>query len=138
MKTMRAQLAKRPLSWPPTVYLVAFLLHPVADHAVCRLPLSGRLRWPAAAVDHGRSDRRYRSADQQRQLQDLHAGKLHRLVEKPLYFELFLKSAGYAALTTLALHRHGLSAGVVVARSHKRYRHLLPLLVILLFWNQFS
>ena len=54
-----------------------------------------------------------------------------------LYTELFLKSLGYALVTTLLCLLIAYPLAMLVARSSKRHRDLLVLLVILPFWSNF-
>ena len=60
-----------------------------------------------------------------------------RLLTDFLYTRLFLKSLGYAALATLICLAMGYPLAVLIARSEKRYRDALVLLVILPFWSNF-
>ncbi|HEX7951612.1 MAG TPA: ABC transporter permease, partial [Burkholderiales bacterium] len=54
-----------------------------------------------------------------------------------LYTELFLKSFGYAAITTVACLVIAYPLSMLIARSQKKHRDLLVLLVILPFWSNF-
>jgi spermidine/putrescine transport system permease protein len=54
-----------------------------------------------------------------------------------LYTELFLKSFAYAAITTLICGLIAYPLALLIARSPKRHRDLLVLLVILPFWSNF-
>ncbi len=60
-----------------------------------------------------------------------------RLASEFLYTRLFLKSLGYAALATLLCLVIGYPLAVLIARSEKKHRNLLVLLVILPFWSNF-
>lgn len=60
-----------------------------------------------------------------------------RLFETDIYLLLFLKSIGYALLTTLLCILLGYPLALMIARSPKRRRDLLLLLVILPFWSNF-
>ncbi|WP_156092922.1 ABC transporter permease [Laribacter hongkongensis] len=138
MKTMRAQLGKWLLSWPPTVYLVVFFLIPslIMLLAAFRYPGDYGGLLPLWTTDEatGATEVLINSGN----WQDFFTlESFHRLVEEPLYFELFLKSAGYAALTTLVCIVMGYPLAWLIARSHKKYRDLLLLLVILPFWSNF-
>lgn len=54
-----------------------------------------------------------------------------------LYVRLFLKSFAYAALATLLCLAIGYPLAALIARSSKKHRDLLVLLVILPFWSNF-
>jgi len=54
-----------------------------------------------------------------------------------LYARLFLKSFAYAALATALCLAAGYPLALLIARSPRRYRDLLILLVILPFWSNF-
>ncbi|MEO8157303.1 MAG: ABC transporter permease [Betaproteobacteria bacterium] len=54
-----------------------------------------------------------------------------------LYTELFLKSFAYAAITTIVCLVIAYPLSMLIARSQKRHRDLLVLLVILPFWSNF-
>ncbi|HZR03340.1 MAG TPA: ABC transporter permease, partial [Burkholderiales bacterium] len=60
-----------------------------------------------------------------------------RFFSDVLYFELFVKSFGYAALTTLLCLAIAYPLAILIARSPKKRRDLLVLLVILPFWSNF-
>ncbi|WP_028454514.1 ABC transporter permease [Chitinilyticum litopenaei] len=60
-----------------------------------------------------------------------------RFFEDSIYIELFLKSFWYAGLTTLICLILAYPLSWLIARSHKKTRDLLVLLVILPFWSNF-
>lgn len=60
-----------------------------------------------------------------------------RFATEPLYWQIFLKSFWYAIATTLACLVLAYPLAVLIARSDRRYRDLLLLLVILPFWSNF-
>lgn len=62
---------------------------------------------------------------------------LRRLVAEPVHAEIFLRSLGYAGLTTLVCLALGYPLAWLTARSPPRRRELLVLLVILPFWSNF-
>ncbi|MDN0075940.1 hypothetical protein QU481_13695 [Crenobacter sp. SG2303] len=70
-------------------------------------------------------------------LRDLTLDNFHRLVEEPIYFELFVKSVGYAGLTTLLCVLMAYPLAWLIATTHKKWRDLLLLMVILPFWSNF-
>jgi spermidine/putrescine transport system permease protein len=68
---------------------------------------------------------------------DLTLENWQRLFETDIYLGLFLKSIGYALLTSLLCILLGYPLALMIARSPKRRRDLLLLLVILPFWSNF-
>jgi len=62
---------------------------------------------------------------------------IRELIHEPLYAALFLKSAGYAALTTGICLVAAYPLAWWIARSAQRRRDLLLILVILPFWSNF-
>lgn len=68
---------------------------------------------------------------------DLTLENWQRLFETDIYLKLFLKSIGYALLTSLLCILLGYPLALMIARSPKRRRDLLLLLVILPFWSNF-
>lgn len=68
---------------------------------------------------------------------DLTLENWQRLFETDIYLLLFLKSIGYAILTTLLCILMGYPLALMIARSPKKRRDLLLLLVILPFWSNF-
>ncbi len=68
---------------------------------------------------------------------DLTLENWQRLFETDTYLRLFIKSIGYALLTTLLCVLLGYPLALMIARSAKKHRDLLLLLVILPFWSNF-
>jgi len=68
---------------------------------------------------------------------DLNLDSYARFFSESIYAEIFLKSMWYALLTTLFCLALAYPLAALVARSQKRYRDLLLLLVILPFWSNF-
>jgi spermidine/putrescine transport system permease protein len=68
---------------------------------------------------------------------DLTLENWQRLFETDIYLLLFLKSIGYALMTSLLCLLLGYPLALMIARSPKRRRDLLLLLVILPFWSNF-
>ena len=60
-----------------------------------------------------------------------------RLFETDIYLRLFVKSIGYAIFTTLLCILLGYPLALMIARSARKHRDLLLLLVILPFWSNF-
>ncbi|WP_199153963.1 MULTISPECIES: ABC transporter permease [Chromobacterium] len=124
---IRDRFGKWALSWPPLLYLVLFFLIPSL------IMLVAAFRQPG---DYGGLAPLYLIEDGHRVWQ-LTLDNFHRLVEEPLYVELFIKSAGYAAITTVVCLVMAYPLAWLIARSGKKYRDLLLLLVILPFWSNF-
>lgn len=124
---LRDRLGKWALSWPPLVYLLVFFLVPtlIMAFAAFRYPGDYGGLAPIFIEENGK------------QVLNLTLENFHRLVEEPLYIELFIKSAGYAILTTVVCILMGYPLAWLIARSGKRYRDLLLLMVILPFWSNF-
>jgi spermidine/putrescine transport system permease protein len=68
---------------------------------------------------------------------DLTAENYGRYFTDFLYTQLFIKSFAYAAVTTLVCLVIAYPLSMLIARSPKRHRDLLVLLVILPFWSNF-
>lgn len=60
-----------------------------------------------------------------------------RFFEDFIYIKIFIKSFIYAGLTTLICLIMGYPLAMLIARSDKKYRNILLLLVILPFWSNF-
>src|SRR4030095_7520103 len=68
---------------------------------------------------------------------DLNLESYARFFTESVYAEVFLKSFWYALLTTLLCLALAYPLAVLIAKSPKRHRNLLLLLVILPFWSNF-
>jgi len=68
---------------------------------------------------------------------DLNVESYVRFFSEPLYWQIFLKSFWYALATTLICLVLAYPLAALIARSDRRYRDLLLLLVILPFWSNF-
>jgi len=124
---LRNRLGKWLLSWPPLVYLTLFFLIPTAIMFVAAFRNPGDYGGlaPMYTIENGKL------------VWDLTLDNFSRLVEEPLYFELFLKSIGYAGLTTLLCVLLAYPLAWLIATTHKKWRDLLLLMVILPFWSNF-
>lgn len=127
---MTNRFTKRLLSLPPLVYLLVFFAIPTL------IMLLATFRQPG---DYGGlmpfwlSDEAGFSLD----WSSLTFENYTRLAEDWVYLQLFLKSFGYAILTTLICLVLGYPLAWLIARSRKKHRDLLMLLVILPFWSNF-
>ncbi len=135
---MQERLGKWLLSWPPLAYLVVFFLLPslIMMFAAFRYPGDYGGLMPLTSEDPATG----------KLVVDVTLATLGdyltlesfvRLVEEPLYIELFIKSLWYATLTTLICIAMGYPLAWLIARSPKKYRDLMLLLVILPFWSNF-
>lgn len=115
------------LSWPPLVYLLLFFLAPTVIMIVTAFRFPGDYGGLAPIfIEEGGS-----------WTLNLTLENFYRFFEEPIYAELFLKSASYALSTTLICLLLAYPLAWLIARSNKRYRDLLLLLVILPFWSNF-
>ncbi len=135
---MRERLGKWLLSWPPLAYLVVFFLLPslIMMFAAFRYPGDYGGLMPLTSEDPATGKLVLDiTLDNWRDYLTLES--FVRLVDEPLYIELFIKSLWYATLTTLICIAMGYPLAWLIARSPKKYRDLMLLLVILPFWSNF-
>ena len=112
------------VSGPPVVYLVLFFAVPALIMVLASFRTPGEFGGLTPLVDaSGRLD--------------VNVESYVRLVTEPVYAQVFVKSVGYAALTTLICLALAYPLAALVAQSPKRHRNLLLLLVILPFWSNF-
>ncbi|AQR65861.1 ABC transporter permease [Aquaspirillum sp. LM1] len=135
---MHDRLGKWLLSWPPLVYLLVFFLIPslIMMFAAFRYPGDYGGLMPLTSEDPATGklvvDVTLATLGDYLTLESF-----ARLVDEPLYIELFIKSLWYATLTTLICIAMGYPLAWLIARSPKKFRDLLLLLVILPFWSNF-
>lgn len=120
-------LQQRLLTLPPMVYLLFFFAVPTL------IMLFASFRY---AGEYGGLAPWY-SYDNGRLAFDLTLENWQRLFETDIYLRLFVKSIGYAILTTLLCILLGYPLALMIARSKRKHRDLLLLLVILPFWSNF-
>jgi spermidine/putrescine transport system permease protein len=111
------------VSGPPLLYLVVFFAVPSLIMVLASFRTPGEFGGLAPLVEDGKLD--------------LNLDSYARFVTEPIYAEIFLKSIWYATLTTLFCLTLAYPLAALIARSPKRYRDLLLLLVILPFWSNF-
>ena len=126
MAGMRApeRLGKWLVSGPPLVYLVVFFALPTLIMVLASFRTPGEFGGLAPLVDEAGKV-------------DLNVDSYVRFFTEPVYAEVFLKSVWYALLTTVLCLTLAYPLAMLIARSSKRYRDLLLLLVILPFWSNF-
>ena len=124
---MAAHRATRLGKWlvvgPPLLYLLVFFAVPSLIMVLASFRTPGEFGGLAPLVEEGRLD--------------LNLDSYARFFSESIYAEIFLKSTWYALLTTLFCLALAYPLAALVARSQKRYRDLLLLLVILPFWSNF-
>jgi spermidine/putrescine transport system permease protein len=111
------------LSLPPTVYLLIFFAAPTI------IMLFASFRYPG---EYGGLAPWYLREEGSLTLENW-----QRLLDSGIYLRLFIKSMGYAVVTTLICVIMGYPLALMVARSGRKSRDLLLLLVILPFWSNF-
>ena len=118
------RMAKWLVSGPPLLYLLVFFAAPALIMVLASFRTPGEFGGLAPLVDDaGRLD--------------LNAESYVRLFTEPVYLQVFVKSAWYALLTTLACLALAYPLATLIAKSPKKHRDLLLLLVILPFWSNF-
>ena len=124
-KTGRAAPAGRWLVMgPPLLYLVVFFALPALIMVVASFRSPGEFGGLAPLTDEtGKLD--------------LNVESYARLFTESVYLQVFVKSAWYATLTTLFCLLLAYPLATLIAKSPKKYRDLLLLLVILPFWSNF-
>jgi spermidine/putrescine transport system permease protein len=116
------------ISGPPLLYLVLFFAIPTLIMVLASFRLPGDFGGLAPIVEQGEDGTR---------TVNLTLENYQRFFSDPLYAELFLKSFWYAVITTSVCLLIAYPLAMLIARSPKRHRDLLVLLVILPFWSNF-
>lgn len=115
------------ISGPPMVYLGLFFAIPALIMVVASFRFPGELGGLAPLTGTGDPD----------ELSGLTLENYQRFFTDGIYAELFAKSFAYAAVTTLLCLLLAYPLALTIARSARRYREVLVLLVILPFWSNF-
>jgi spermidine/putrescine transport system permease protein len=108
---------------PPLLYLVVFFALPTLIMVLASFRTPGEFGGLAPLLEEGRLD--------------LNLDSYARFFSESIYAEIFLKSVWYALFTTLFCLALAYPLAALIAKSPKRYRDLLLLLVILPFWSNF-
>jgi spermidine/putrescine transport system permease protein len=108
---------------PPLLYLLLFFAIPSLIMVLASFRTPGEFGGLAPLVEEGQLD--------------LNLDSYARFFSEPIYAQIFLKSVWYALLTTLFCLALAYPLAALVAKSQKRHRDLLLLLVILPFWSNF-
>ena len=125
MATRQNRLHKWLIGGPPLAYLVVFFAIPVLIMVLASFRNSGDFGGlaPIFSEESGKLD--------------LTTENYGRFFSDFIYTELFLKSFAYAAITTIVCLVIAYPLAMLIARSAKKHRDLLVLLVILPFWSNF-
>jgi spermidine/putrescine transport system permease protein len=111
------------VSGPPILYLIVFFAAPSLIMVLASFRTPGEFGGLAPLYEDGHLD--------------LNLDSYLRFFEELVYARIFVKSVWYALLTTLFSLALAYPLAALIARSSKRYRDLLLLLVILPFWSNF-
>jgi len=126
-QTRLQRLHKWLISGPPLGYLLVFFAVPVLIMVVASFRNPGEFGGLAPLFYE----------DEAGSHLDLTAENYGRYFSDFLYTQLFIKSFAYAAVTTLVCLVIAYPLSMLIARSPKKHRDLLVLLVILPFWSNF-
>jgi spermidine/putrescine transport system permease protein len=118
------RIGKWLVSGPPLLYLVVFFAAPTLIMVLASFRSPGEFGGLAPLQDESGK-------------LDVNVESYTRFFTEPIYFEIFLKSVWYALVTTLICLMLAYPLAALIAKSPKRYRDLLLLLVILPFWSNF-
>ncbi|HEX9452669.1 MAG TPA: ABC transporter permease [Burkholderiales bacterium] len=121
------RLHKWLIGGPPLAYLVVFFAIPVLIMVLASFREPGEFGGLAPIFNDETGSSKL----------DLTTESYGRFFSDFLYTELFLKSFAYAAITTIVCLVIAYPLAMLIARSPKKHRDLLVLLVILPFWSNF-
>jgi len=120
----RGRLGKWLVSGPPLAYLIAFFAAPTLIMVLASFRTPGAFGGLAPLVAEDGS-------------LDLNLESYTRFFTDSIYAEIFVKSFWYALTTTFLCLVIAYPLAALIARSSRKYRDLLLLLVILPFWSNF-
>ena len=131
-------IARRLISWPPLLYLLIFFAIPtlIMVFAAFRFPGEYNGLHPFWHTDP-ETGLRILDITWENWRGFLTIESFTRITEESIYLRLFATSIAYALLTTVLCLVLAYPVAWLIARSKKKYRHLLMLLVILPFWSNF-
>jgi len=124
MATRARRWGKWLVSGPPLLYLLVFFAVPSLIMVLASFRTPGEFGGLAPLVDENGA-------------LDLTLESYARFFGEPLYAGIFVKSAAYALATTLICLVLAYPLAALIARSERKHRDLLLLLVILPFWSNF-
>ncbi len=119
----QGRLGKWLVIGPPLAYLIVFFAIPALIMVLASFRTPGEFGGLAPLVEDGKID--------------LNLESYWRFFTDSIYAEIFLKSVWYALLTTLFCLLLAYPLATLIAKSGKKHRDLLLLLVILPFWSNF-
>jgi len=119
----RARLGRWLVSGPPVLYLLVFFAAPALIMVLASFRTPGDFGGLAPLIENGRLD--------------LNLDSYTRFFTESVYAQIFVKSVWYALLTTFFCLLLAYPLAALIARSAKKHRDLLLLLVILPFWSNF-
>ncbi len=122
-RTARSKRGRWLVSGPPVLYLLVFFAAPALIMVLASFRTPGDFGGLAPLVEDGRLD--------------LNLDSYTRFFTESVYAQIFVKSVWYALLTTLFCLLLAYPLAALIARSAKKHRDLLLLLVILPFWSNF-
>ena len=117
------RLGKWLVSAPPLVYLLFFFATPTLIMVLASFRTPGEFGGLSPLLEDGKLD--------------LNLDSYVRFFTESIYAQIFVKSVWYALVTTLFCLLLAYPLATLIARSPKKYRDLLLLLVILPFWSNF-
>ncbi len=125
------------ISGPPLFYLIVFFAIPslIMAFAAFRFPGDYGGLMPFVRIDDAGVSTRLINLGNWKEFLTLE--NFQRFAEDKVYIELFIKSFWYAGLTTVICLVMAYPLAWLIARSPKKTRDLLVLLVILPFWSNF-
>lgn len=124
MGAPRRNLGKWITSGPPLLYLLVFFAVPLFIMVLASFRTPGEFGGLAPLRNEDGS-------------LDLTLESYVRFATEPLYWRIFLKSFWYALATTLLCLLLAYPLAALIAKSDRRWRNVLLLLVILPFWSNF-
>lgn len=119
----RPRIGKWLVSGPPLAYLLLFFAIPSLIMVLASFRTPGEFGGLAPLFEEGRLD--------------LNLESYARFFSESIYAQIFAKSVWYALSTTLFCLALAYPLAALIAKSERRYRDLLLLLVILPFWSNF-
>ena len=119
----RPRLGKWLVTGPPLAYLLLFFAIPSLIMVLASFRTPGEFGGLAPLFEEGRLD--------------LNLDSYARFFSESIYAQIFAKSVWYALATTLFCLALAYPLAALIAKSGRRYRDLLLLLVILPFWSNF-
>jgi spermidine/putrescine transport system permease protein len=126
--TMRPRTGERIGRWlvsgPPLAYLIVFFAAPTLIMVLASFRSPGEFGGLAPLRDEAGK-------------LDVNLDSYTRFFTEPIYFEIFVKSVIYAFATTMICLLLAYPLASLIAKTGKKYRDLLLLLVILPFWSNF-